>query len=101
MKSKLIAQEILIVNSSTLFTRIFNDENNDKDNFPASHEIFHNTFKKNFFAEEVIDNCAKLMLKEINETNSFLELKYGDFQTITEKSLSINPYLLFKNKSEN
>lgn len=101
MKTRLIAQEILIVYSSTLFTRMSNDENSDQIHHPASHEIFQNTFRKNLLSEDVFENCTKLFLKEINETNSFLELEYDDFQNKSEQSLSINSYLLFKNKSEN
>ena len=101
MKKKLIAQEILIIHSSTLFNRQLDKVKDDNTNQFTLREKLADACWQGLLYEVVPEICTNLYLTEINEANSFLELKYGDFENTFEESLSINPYHLFKNKSEN
>lgn len=97
MKTKLIAREILIIYSSTLFNTPFDEENEQS----IKNETLADACRQGLLYEMIPEIWSKLFLKEINETNSFLELKYGNFNKSFDKELSINPYLFFQNKSEN
>ena len=101
MKTKLIAQEILIIHNSTLFNKQLDEvQDAGTDRFTLREKLTNACWLGLLF-EVVPEICTNLFLREINETNSFLELKYGDFDNTFEESLSINPYLFYKNKSEN
>ena len=97
MKTKLIAQEILIIHTSTLFNTQFNGKAEEVKN----HQILAEACRQGLLFDAVPEICTKLFLKEINETDTFLELKYGVFNNSFENELSINPYLFTQNKSEN
>ena len=101
MKTKLVAQEILIIHSSTLFNTQFDEMSEDHIEQSNNQEILADACRNGLLVELVPEICSELFLEEINETGSFLELRYGLFNNLFEKEFSINPYLFFRNKSEN
>lgn len=101
MKTKLIAQEILITHTSTLFNTQFDERSKGHIEQSKNQEILADACWQGLLYEVVPEICTTLFLREINETDYFLELKYGSFNDLFEKKFSINPYLFFQNKSEN
>lgn len=101
MKTKLIAQEILINHNSKYFNNQFEKQRGEYINPDSTCELFADACQQGFLFEIIPEICTQLPLKEINATGSFLVLKYGDYINSIEKPRSINPYLFFQNKIEN
>ena len=99
MKTKLIAQEILIVYTVFKNQPLENNENQSDHTNPQKR--LAEVSRQGLLTDIIPNNFPKLPLREINETYTFLELKYGDFNSSFDDHLSINPYIFYQKKSEN
>ncbi|MEO6813432.1 MAG: hypothetical protein ABI172_05840 [Ginsengibacter sp.] len=97
METIYISQEILIVHNS----RFFSKELNEKEKFADSKKFPQN--------EQVADACWNGLLKEtlpeistnlplirIKEYNSFLELRFGDYNQHIQRDVVLNPYIFLQ-----
>lgn len=102
MKTIIHTQEILIVHHHNWFTRELEekDKETNRPNYTPNEKLAEACWN-GLLSELVPEICTHLSLNEINETYSFLELKYGGFASHFDKSFSINPYVVLDSYCEN
>ncbi|MBS1737121.1 MAG: hypothetical protein JSS98_11040 [Bacteroidetes bacterium] len=97
MENLITNYQILIIHNSQFFSKEFQEKNNEngEQNRPSSEQLTEACWN-GLINQALPEIACNLVLAEINEAASFLDLEYGQADSSTEKEFSLNPYMFLQ-----